>query len=212
MGTLFRPGKPLLPSHRWMPIEYRGRSSSIVVSGQMARRPVGQTQGIDGTPEVSPSQGLDHELALGTLIGRGNPSGTAVPIKDPEAHLFGPTLFNDGAAGKLQACKHQPLDPSLSKNLVITLSPRVVTRPAPAPLRAHFPAAFTRPESLLERTPGGRPPIVLRNGTARCLLAVGDRVGFRGGCQRPGTRCIGFGRCVATVLPAASTRTSKVPS
>lgn len=62
-----------------------------------------------------------------------------------------------------------------------------------------------RPEqagSLLELTHGGKQPLVLRDGQIRRFLADGDRVSFRGRCQREGFRSIGFGPCEATVLPA----------
>ena len=43
IGKLFRPDNPLLPNYKWIPIGYHGRASSIGVSGQQFRRPVGQT-------------------------------------------------------------------------------------------------------------------------------------------------------------------------
>jgi fumarylacetoacetase len=43
VGKLFRPDNPLLPNYKWVPIGYHGRGSSIGVSGQAFKRPVGQS-------------------------------------------------------------------------------------------------------------------------------------------------------------------------
>ncbi|MGH6624538.1 MAG: fumarylacetoacetase [Burkholderiaceae bacterium] len=56
--------------------------------------------------------------------------------------------------------------------------------------------------SLLELGAGGKQPLQLSNGETRTFLADGDTVTLRGACQRAGFRRIGFGSCVATVLPA----------
>jgi fumarylacetoacetase len=56
--------------------------------------------------------------------------------------------------------------------------------------------------SLLELTRGGKEPIALPNGETRRFLLDGDSVALRAFCERDGQRRIGFGECVATVLPA----------
>jgi fumarylacetoacetase len=56
--------------------------------------------------------------------------------------------------------------------------------------------------SLLELSQGGRQPLTLGNGERRGFLEDGDTVVLRAACQAPGTRRIGFGTCVGTVLPA----------
>jgi fumarylacetoacetase len=58
--------------------------------------------------------------------------------------------------------------------------------------------------SLLELTAGGTRPIALASGEKRTFLADGDRVIFRGWCERPGCVRIGFGEVAGTVLPAAT--------
>ena len=136
VGKLFRPDNPLLPNYKWVPIGYHGRSSSIVVSGQPIRRPLGQTQGTSGTPNFGPSQRLDYELELGFLIGTGNVLGEPIAIEQAESHLFGVLLFNDWSARDIQPWEYQPLGPFLSKNFGSTLSPWVVTMEALAPFRA----------------------------------------------------------------------------
>jgi fumarylacetoacetase len=42
VGSLFRPGQPLSPNYKWIPIAYHGRASSIVLSGTPIHRPWGQ--------------------------------------------------------------------------------------------------------------------------------------------------------------------------
>ena len=56
--------------------------------------------------------------------------------------------------------------------------------------------------SLLELSQGGKSPITLRSGEMRTFLEDGDRVIFRGWCERDGFRRIGFGEAAGLVLPA----------
>ncbi len=56
--------------------------------------------------------------------------------------------------------------------------------------------------SLLEVSNGGKQPLKLANGETRTFLEDGDRVIFRGWCERRGFARVGFGECSATVLPA----------
>ncbi len=58
--------------------------------------------------------------------------------------------------------------------------------------------------ALLELTQGGKVPVALSGGETRTFLADGDEVTMRGWCERTGAARIGFGTCVATVLPAMS--------
>ena len=139
VGKLFRPDNPLLPNYKWVPIGYHGRASSIVVSGQPFRRPVGQTRGADdAAPTLGPSRRLDYEVELGAFVGPYNALGEPVPIGDAEAHLFGVALFNDWSARDIQPWEYQPLGPFLSKNFASTLSPWIVTLDALAPFRAPY--------------------------------------------------------------------------
>lgn len=144
VGQLFRPDNPLLPNYKWVPIGYHGRSSSIVVSGEPVRRPLGQLKGAGEAPPVlKASERLDYELELGFIVGEGNALGEAVSLDEAEAHLFGVALLNDWSARDVQAWEYQPLGPFLAKNFGSTLSPWIVTLEALAPFRR----AFTRPES-----------------------------------------------------------------
>ena len=141
VGKLFRPDNPLLPNYQWVPIGYHGRASSIGVSGQQFRRPMGQTKGEAATPVFGPSQRIDYELELGIFVGPGNAIGDAISIEQAEDHLFGLCLLNDWSARDLQAWEYQPLGPFLAKSFATTISPWVVTMEALAPYRT----AFTRP-------------------------------------------------------------------
>ncbi len=137
VGAMFRPGQPLLPNYKWVPIGYHGRSSSIVVSGTPVRRPHGQTRAAtEGPPAFGPSQSLDYELELGAFVGPGNERGKAIPLASAADQLFGVVLLNDWSARDIQSWEYQPLGPFLAKNFATTISPWVVTLEALAPFRA----------------------------------------------------------------------------
>ena len=143
VGSMFRPDNPLLPNYKYVPIGYHGRASSIVVSGSLVRRPMGQTKGdADPAPVFGPTKRLDYELEVGAFVGAGNPLGEAIPLADAEERLFGLCLVNDWSARDIQSWEYQPLGPFLAKNFATTVSPWVVTMDALAPFRA---PAFARP-------------------------------------------------------------------
>ncbi|KIQ29212.1 fumarylacetoacetase [Variovorax paradoxus] len=149
IGKLFRPDQPLMPNYKWVPIGYHGRASSIGVSGQVFKRPQGQTKAPDAAePSFGPSKRLDYELELGFLVGRGNALGEPIAIGEAEDHLFGVTLLNDWSARDLQAWEYQPLGPFLAKNFASTLSPWIVTMEALAPYRAKFERPAGDPQPL----------------------------------------------------------------
>lgn len=149
IGKLFRPDQPLMPNYKWVPIGYHGRASSIGVSGQVFKRPQGQTKAPDAAePSFGPSKRLDYELELGFFVGRGNAQGEPIAIADAEEHLFGVTLLNDWSARDLQAWEYQPLGPFLSKNFASTLSPWLVTMEALAPFRSKFERPAGDPQPL----------------------------------------------------------------
>jgi fumarylacetoacetase len=153
IGRQFRPDNPLLPNYKWVPIGYHGRASSIGVSGQAFRRPVGQTMPPGATePSFGPCRRLDIELELGIFVGPGNALGEPVPIGAAEDHVFGLCLLNDWSARDIQGWEYQPLGPFLSKNFASTVSPWVVTLEALAPFRVPFerPAGDPRPLPYLD--------------------------------------------------------------
>ena len=149
VGKMFRPDNPLLPNYEWVPIGYHGRSSSIVVSGQPVRRPIGQVKTTDAAePKVQASRRLDFELELGALVGTGNALGERIGMDKAEDHLFGLVLFNDWSARDIQPWEYQPLGPFLSKNFGSTVSAWVVTMEALAPFRQPFTRAAGHPQPL----------------------------------------------------------------
>ena len=148
VGRLFRPDNPLLPNYKWVPIGYHGRCSSIGVSGQPLRRPLGQLKGEAPAPKLAPSQRVDYELELGAFIGLPNALGQPVPIAEAEDHLFGLALFNDWSARDVQAWEYQPLGPFNAKNFASTLSPWIVTMEALEPFRQPWSRPADDPQPL----------------------------------------------------------------
>ena len=168
VGKLFRPDSPLLPNYPWVPIGYHGRASSIGVSGQQFKRPMGQTKGEAPTPVFGPSQRVDYELELGLFVGPGNALGDRIAIEHAEDHLFGVCLLNDWSARDLQAWEYQPLGPFLAKNFATTISPWVVTMEALAPYRS----AFTRPAGDPQPLPYLDSPFNRAHGAIEMTLEV----------------------------------------
>ncbi len=143
VGKLFRPDNPLMPNYKWVPIGYHGRASTLRVSPDEFKRPMGQlSPGNGAAPTLQPTKRLDHELELGLVVGRPSQQGEPIAIEDAEDHLFGIVLLNDWSARDIQAWEYQPLGPFLAKNFASTLSPWIVTMEALAPYRQ----AFTRPD------------------------------------------------------------------
>lgn len=149
VGKLFRPDNPLLPNYKWVPIGYHGRASSIGVSGQQFRRPLGQTKAPDAeAPSLVPCKRLDYELEVGIFIGGGNALGEPVAMAEAEDKVFGLCLLNDWSARDLQAWEYQPLGPFLAKNFASTISPWIVTLEALAPYRCAWRRDAADPQPL----------------------------------------------------------------
>jgi fumarylacetoacetase len=123
----------------WLPIAYHGRVSSIGVSGQSFRRPLGQIKQAEvASPVVQATRKLDYELELAIYIGKGNELGEPIALADAEQHVFGIGLLNDWSARDIQAWELHPLGPFLAKNFATTVSPWIVTMDALAPFRLPF--------------------------------------------------------------------------
>jgi fumarylacetoacetase len=149
VGKLFRPDNPLLPNYKWVPIGYHGRSSSIGVSGQQFRRPVGQTMPPNTTtPTFAAAKRMDYECEVGVFIGQGNALGDVIDIAQAEEHVFGMCLLNDWSARDVQAWEYQPLGPFLAKNFASTISPWVVSLEALAPYRKAWTRDAADPQPL----------------------------------------------------------------
>jgi fumarylacetoacetase len=142
-GSLFRPGEPLYPNYKYVPIGYHGRASSIVISGTPVRRPAGQTAGRNFGALFNATRALDYEMEVGAFVGPGNRWGEPVPIGEAASHIFGLCLLNDWSARDIQAWESQPLGPFLAKSFATSLSPWVVPMEALEPFRV---PAFSRAE------------------------------------------------------------------
>jgi fumarylacetoacetase len=149
VGRQFRPGNPLLPNYKNMPIGYHGRASSVRPSEVPVVRPWGQhLQSASETPEFHPTARLDFELELGIWIARGNTLGQPIGIANAHEYMAGLSLLNDWSARDIQAWEYQPLGPFLAKSFHTTVSPWIVTAEALEPFRiaqAPRPAEDPRP-------------------------------------------------------------------
>jgi len=146
---LLRPDGALSPNFQWMPAAYHGRVSSIGLSGQAIRRPVGQRLPAgQGQPELGACARLDYELELGIFIGVGNEQGSRIPVGRAEEHVFGLCLLNDWSARDIQSWESTPLGPFQAKNFATTISPWVVTMDALAPFRTGWSRPPADPQPL----------------------------------------------------------------
>ena len=144
VGRVYRPDDPITPNFQWIPIAYHGRVSTIGVSGQQFRRPMGQAMAPGAkAPTYGPCARLDYELELAVWIGQGNAAGEPIRLENAEQHIFGIGLLNDWSARDIQFWEMAPLGPFLAKNFATTVSPWIVTMEALAPYRQ----AWTRPDA-----------------------------------------------------------------
>ncbi len=151
VGSMFRPDNPLLPNYKHLPVGYHGRASSIIVSGEPIRRPMGQTVTSDAGPSTfGPCKLLDYEMEMGFFVGPGNDIGTRIAMKDAPAHVFGMVIVNDWSARDIQKWEYQPLGPFNAKNFGTTISPWVVTLEALAPFRIETSSRAEGDPPLLE--------------------------------------------------------------
>src|ERR1041385_3067229 len=151
VGTMLRGAEnALMPNWKWLPVEYHGRASSVVLSGADVRRPKGQIKPPDAAaPVFSPTRSMDYELEMAFLIGPGNTLGEPVPIDQAIDHIFGLVLMNDWSARDIQAWEYQPLGPFLAKNFCTSISPWVVTLEALEPFRKPLPPQDPEPLAYL---------------------------------------------------------------
>lgn len=150
-GALMQPDNPLPENYLWVPIAYHGRASSVIVSGEPVRRPLGQRRSpTNEPPGFGACQRLDLELEMGFYISAGNPLGQNIPIADAKQHIAGYCLLNDWSARDIQMWEMFPLGPFLGKSFSTTVSPWVVMSEALAPFRT---AAMARGDGLPEPLP-----------------------------------------------------------
>lgn len=149
LGRLFRPdGDALLPNWRHLPIGYHGRTGTLVADGSDIVRPHGQRL-VDGTPVLGPTEMLDIELEVGSVVGLASDLGTPVDIADAGDHLYGMCLVNDWSARDVQAFEYQPLGPFLGKSFATSVSPWLVSLQALEPFRVAAPRQEPTPADYL---------------------------------------------------------------
>ena len=107
VGKLFRPDQPLLPNYAWVPIGYHGRSSSIGVSGQQFKRPMGQTKGEAATPVFGPSQ-REMSLVQGHCSRASRRSSTWSPMATPMRQPLPPPAGRKRPNGRFWIGKSVP--------------------------------------------------------------------------------------------------------
>ena len=143
-GKFIRPDDPLPRNYKWVPIAYHSRASSVLPSGALLKRPMGQaTDHLDGEPTFRPSRRLDIELELGMFVGLKSNLGERIPIAKASEHIAGYCLLNDWSARDIQFWEMVPLGPFLGKNFGTTISPWIVTAEALRPFRI---PAMARPQ------------------------------------------------------------------
>lgn len=141
VGIMFRdPENALLPNWKHLPVGYHGRASSIIVSGQDVRRPVGQTRPNDSEPpQFGPTRLLDFELEMAFITGAGKELGQRITSTEADDYIFGMVLFNDWSARDIQKWEYVPLGPFLAKSFASSISAWVVTLDALEPFRVAGP-------------------------------------------------------------------------
>jgi fumarylacetoacetase len=141
VGAMLRgPENALPPNWLHIPLGYNGRASTVVVSGQGIRRPLGQFR-LAGTdaPCFGPCRKLDFELELGAIVGVPSTMGEPLTVAQAEQMIFGYVLLNDWSARDIQAWEYQPLGPFQAKAFATSISPWIVTREALEPFRVPPP-------------------------------------------------------------------------
>jgi fumarylacetoacetase len=140
-GTIFRgPQNSIPPNWFHLPIAYHGRASSVVISGTDVTRPRGQGYPTGNSPPYfGPSQKLDFELEMASVVGPGNELGKPIDVNDAAEHIFGVVLMNDWSARDIQAWEYVPLGPFLGKSFSTTVSPWIVTLDALEPFTCDAP-------------------------------------------------------------------------
>jgi len=148
VGTMLRGAEnALMPNWLHLPVGYHGRASSVMPSGTLIRRPMGQIKSNDNPPIFSECRNLDFELETAFFIGPSNRLGERIPIEMADEHIFGLVLMNDWSARDIQTWEYVPLGPFTAKNFATTISPWIVTMDALEPFRTKS-LPQTNPEPL----------------------------------------------------------------
>ena len=131
-----------------IPVGYHGRASTVTLGEGGLRRPKGQVRPKgEKLPKWSECKRLDFELEVGAFVGKSNPIGTPIKVKDASDYIFGLSLMNDWSARDIQVWEYVPLGPFNAKNFSTQLSPWIITSEALEPFRRPLPPQ-TDPEPL----------------------------------------------------------------
>ena len=174
---------PLPPNYNIMPLGYNGRASTVRVSGEPVRRPIGLRKPLgQDRPSFGASEWLDFELEMGFYIGSGNAIGEPVAIADAEDQVVGFCLLNDWSARDIQLFEMAPLGAFNSKSLSTTISPWVVTADAMEPFRIRamdrMPGAAPIPtylDSASDRETGGIDVTLTATISTEAMRAAGQK-------------------------------------
>ncbi|KAH8689271.1 putative fumarylacetoacetate hydrolase [Phaeosphaeriaceae sp. PMI808] len=116
------------PQFYQFPLAYHGRVGGVAVSGTDFARPAGLFPDDSGKITYQPSQALDYEIGIGTIIAEPLKKGKQLDAKSALDHVFGFTLHNDWSARDLQRYEMAyPVTVFHSKSFLTSMSPWVVT-------------------------------------------------------------------------------------
>ena len=73
---------------------------------------------------------MDFELEIGAVLGKSNPIGKPIKVKEADDYIFGLCLMNDWSARDIQVWEYVPLGPFNAKNFLTTISPWIITMEA----------------------------------------------------------------------------------
>jgi fumarylacetoacetase len=154
VGSMFRdPANALLPNWLHLPVGYNGRASSVIVSGQNVRRPMGQIKPPSSEqPLFAPCAKLDFELEMAFIVGGNTELGEPVMVEAAESLMFGMVLLNDWSARDIQQWEYVPLGPFNAKTFATSISPWIVTMEALEPFRVPGPVQEPDPLPYLRQS------------------------------------------------------------
>lgn len=87
---------------------------------------------------------------MGAVIGKSNPLGQPIKVKEAGDHIFGLCLLNDWSARDIQVWEYVPLGPFNAKNFSTFISPWIVTTEALAPFKKQLPTQDPKPFPYLD--------------------------------------------------------------
>lgn len=152
IGSIVRgPDNAMQDNWFHLPVGYHGRASTVLLGDGVVRRPKGQVRPKGAKdPKWSECKRLDFELEVGAFVGKSNPLGQPIKVKEAGDYIFGLTLLNDWSARDIQVWEYVPLGPFNAKNFLTTISPWIVTTEALAPFKKQLPAQDPKPFPYLD--------------------------------------------------------------